>query len=98
MKEILAVRGDQAQSILGLLRSVATNEGAFDLHPIHHETLEAMARHLFETEFDPEAPAVAFSDAGSIAADEKMAMQIMNMAGILPFAEEEHEQEGEYNK
>ncbi len=93
MKEILAVRGDQAERIIGLLRAVATDDGAFELHPIHRETLEAMAEHLFETRFDPAAPAVALSEAGSIAGDEKLAMQIMNMAGILPFAEPEHEEE-----
>lgn len=93
MKEILAVRGDRAKMIIGLLRSVATDEGAFGLHPIHRETLEAMSGHLFDTPFDADAPPIAITDAGSIAGDEKLAMQIMNMAGILPFAEEEHEQE-----
>ena len=94
MKKILAVRGDQAQAILGLLRQVATNEGALPLHEIHLETFHAMAEHLFQTTYDPDARVVPFSEAHTIVGDdEELAKEVMNMAGIFPFVEEENEQE-----
>ena len=94
MKKILAVRDQQAASILALLKQVATDDGRFPLHEIHLETLHALAEHLFQTTFDPDAPSVPISGAGEIVGDDhELAMEVMNMAGILPFVEEEHEQE-----
>ena len=94
MKKILAVRDQQAASILALLKQVATDDGRFPLHEIHLETFHALAEHLFQTTFDPDAPSVPISGAGEIVGDDhELAMEVMNMAGILPFVEEEHEQE-----
>ncbi|MCP4833188.1 MAG: hypothetical protein GY895_00350 [Phycisphaera sp.] len=94
MKKILAVRGPQAASILALLRQVATDDGRFPLHEIHLETFHALAEHLFQTTFDPAAPDVSISEAGKVVGDDhELAMEVMNMAGILPFVEQEHEQE-----
>ena len=93
MKKILTIREPQAGRILGLLENVATDEGAIELHPIHVETLQAMAEHLFQASFSPGAEGGSFSEARSIVdGDDELAMQVMNMAGILPFAEEENEQ------
>ena len=94
MKRILQVRDEQAASILALLKQVATDDGRFPLHEIHIETFHAMAEHLFQTTFDPDAPAVPISRAGEIVGDDHdLAMEVMNMAGIFPFVEEAHEQE-----
>lgn len=93
MKKILEVRGDAAQAMLGLLRQVATNEGVLPLHEVHRETLQAMAEHLFHTDFDPEAVAVPFSEAKGRITDEDLQRDLMNMAGIFPFIEEEHLQD-----
>ena len=93
MKKILTIREPQAGRILGLLENVATDEGAIELHPIHVETLQAMAEHLFQASFSPGTGEGSFSEARSIVdGDDELAMQVMNMAGILPFAEEENEQ------
>jgi hypothetical protein len=93
MKRILEVRGEQARQILGLLKQVATNEGALPLHEIHRETLLAMAEHLFHGDFDPDDAAPTFAEAGDLLTDRELRRDVMNMAGILPFLEEEHEQE-----
>lgn len=94
MKEIIQVRGEQAHAILGLLKQVATSDGAFALHEIHRETLHAMAEHLFQvTDFDPDAEHPPIKAAKEVAGTEELRQQVMNMAGILPFLEEEHLQE-----
>ena len=53
MKKILAVRGQQAQDILGLLKCVATGGGKFPLHEVHEQTMHAFAEHLFHTTVQP---------------------------------------------
>ena len=94
MKEITRVRGEQAVGILGILCQVATDEGAFELHEIHRDTLLAMAEHLFQVEdFDPDATPPPLAAAGDFADGPELRQQVMNMAGILPFLEEEHLQE-----
>ncbi|MDG2021173.1 MAG: hypothetical protein P8J59_04405 [Phycisphaerales bacterium] len=93
MKRILEVRGTQAVAILGLLRQVATDEGVLPLHEIHLETLRAMAEHLFQTTYDPDSPPPPFSEGLDIVGDKELARDVLNMAGILPFVEEEHEQD-----
>ena len=94
MKKIIAIRGEQAASILAILKQVATNDDRYPLHEIHLETFHALATHLFQTNFDPDAPAVPISRAGEVVGDDhELAMEVMNMAGILPFVEEAHEQE-----
>lgn len=89
MKRILQVRGEQATSILGLLQQVATDEASLPLHEIHRETLLAMGEHLFQIEFDPDAAAPALADAGTLVSDLDLRRDVMNMAGILPFLEED---------
>ena len=93
MKKILEIRGDDAQLMLGLLRQVATNEGACPLHELHRETLQAMATHLFHTDFDPDAPAVSFADAKTHVVDPDLQRDLMNMAGVFPYLEEDHLQD-----
>lgn len=94
MKKILSVRDEQATSILAILKQVATDDGRFPLHEIHLETLHALATHLFQTTFDPSAPEIPIADARAVVGDDhELAMELMNMAGILPFVEEPHEQE-----
>ena len=66
MKKILAVRGERAASILAILKQVATDDARFPLHEIHLETLKALAEHLFQTTFDPDAPEVPISRAGEV--------------------------------
>ena len=94
MKKIIAIRGQRAASILAILKQVATNDDRYPLHEIHLETFHALAAHLFQTNFDPDAPAVPISRAGEVVGDDhELAMEVMNMAGILPFVEEPHEAE-----
>ncbi|MCP4495680.1 MAG: hypothetical protein GY825_02755 [Phycisphaeraceae bacterium] len=94
MKKILNVRDEQAASILAILKQVATDDGRFPLHEIHLETFHALATHLFRTTFDPDAPEVPISRAGEVVGDDhELALEVMNMAGILPFVEEAHEEE-----
>jgi hypothetical protein len=94
LKKILTVRGEQATSILAILKQVATDDDRFPLHEIHLETFQALADHLFQTTFDPDAPAVPISRAGEVVGDDhELAMDVMNMAGILPFVEEAHVQD-----
>ena len=94
MKDILEVRGQQAIDILGLLKQVATDEGNLPLHPIHEETLLAMAEHLFQNEeYSTTSEAMPLKDAGDVLRTQALQEGVMNMAGILPFLEEDGEQE-----
>tara|TARA_B100001059_G_scaffold234232_1_gene276247 strand:+ start:15227 stop:16306 length:1080 start_codon:yes stop_codon:yes gene_type:complete len=90
MKRILSVRGDQASDILGILKCVATAEGALELHAIHRSTLEALAHHLFQMEIDVDQLQASIDDAGERVSDAGLRKEVMNMAGILPFLEEEN--------
>ncbi|MBG83553.1 MAG: hypothetical protein CMJ40_03280 [Phycisphaerae bacterium] len=90
MKHILSVRGDQAEDILGILKCVATAEGALDLHEIHKATLEAVAHHLFQMRIDVAEFKTSIDGAGERITDAGLRKEIMNMAGILPFLEEEN--------
>lgn len=89
MKKILEVRGDDAIDILGLLKAVATAEGALELHEIHRLTLEAMAHHLFACEVDCDTLEGAIAGAGERITDPELRREVMNMAGIFPFLEPE---------
>ena len=94
MKEIVSIRGERAHAILGLLKQVATGDGAFELHEIHRETLLAMAEHLFQiTDFDPDSAHPPIESASEVVGDAELQQQVMNMAGIFPFLEEEHLEE-----
>lgn len=90
MKNILQVRGDRAKDILGILRCVATAEGAVELHEIHRSTLEAIAHHLFQMEVQVDQLQGSIEGAGLKVVDPGLRREVMNMAGILPFLEEEN--------
>ena len=92
MKKILELQGEQADDILGLLKCVATAEGALELHEIHKGTLEAIAHHLFHTKVDLEALQVSIEGAGENIKDQELRREVLNMAGILPFLEEENKE------
>ncbi len=94
MKDILEVRGKQAREILGLLKQVATGEGTLQLHPIHEETLVAMAHHLFHIEdYSAKSDGMPLAEALTALPTRSLQEGVMNMAGILPFLEEEGEDE-----
>ena len=92
MKKILCIRGQQAHDILGALKAVATGEGAFPLHEVHRATLQAIGQYLFQSEIDMDALNGSFSGLADKIADPEIRQGIMNMAGILPFLEEENKQ------
>ena len=89
MKKILEVRGQQAQDILSMLKHVATAGGALELHEVHRDTMAAFATYLFQTEVDIDSLDDGIEDAGSRVVDAELRRDVMNMAGILPFLEEE---------
>jgi hypothetical protein len=93
MKKILAVRGQQAQDILGLLKCVATGGGKFPLHEVHEQTMYAFAEHLFHTTVDMNEIEGTLDGAAEKVVDKELRGEVMNMAGIIPFLEEEHEEE-----
>ena len=89
MKKILEVRGQQAEDILGLLKFVATNGGDLPLHAVHKSTLHACAEHLFHTQVDIDQIDGTLEGAASKVAGQDLRREVLNMAGILPFLEEE---------
>ena len=92
MKKILAVRGQQAEDILGLLKCVATSAGTLPLHAVHKATLHAFAEHLFHTEADADQIDGSLAGAAQKVADPDLRGEVLNMAGILPFLEEENKE------
>lgn len=92
MKKILDVRGQQAEDILGLLKCVATADGELELHEIHRATLHAMSAHLFQSEIDVDQIDGTIEGAAEQVVDVELRQEVMNMAGILPFLEEEHKE------
>ena len=90
MKQIVSVRGEQAKDILGILKCVATAEDSIELHEIHKATLEAVALHLFQMEIDVNELQASIDGAGEKVVDPGLRKEVMNMAGILPFLEEEN--------
>ncbi len=92
MKKILEVRGQQAEDILSMLKCVATADGTLDLHEVHKATLHAMSGHLFQSEIDVDQVEGTITDAADKIVDEELRQEVMNMAGILPFLEEEHKE------
>ena len=92
MKKILDVRGEQAEHVLGMLKCVATADGTLDLHEIHKATLHAMSAHLFQSEIDVDQLEGTIEGAADRIVDVELRQEVMNMAGILPFLEEEHKE------
>lgn len=92
MKKILELDGKQAEEILGLLKAVATAEGRLELHDIHKGTLNAIAHHLFHVEMELEHLEGVIEGAGDIIKDLELRREVLNMAGILPFLEEENKE------
>jgi len=92
MKKILEVRGQQAEDILSMLKCVATCDGTLELHEVHKGTLEAFAEHLFHVEVDVDALEGSIDGAADKVADPELRRDVMNMAGILPFLEEENKE------
>ena len=88
MKQITAVRGELGETILGLMKAVATDEGKLPLHAIHRSTLEAMGTHLFHQEVDPDALAGTFARHDAIE-DPGLQAEVLHMAGVIPYLEEE---------
>ena len=93
MKKILAVRGQQAKDILGLLKCVATGAGRFPLHEVHDQALHAFAEHLFHTQVDMNQVEATLDGAAEKVVEQALRREVLNMAGIIPFLEEEHEEE-----
>ncbi|MCH2136717.1 MAG: Coq4 family protein [Phycisphaerales bacterium] len=89
MKRILQVSGDEAQAALSLLKCVATADGQLQLHEIHRATLQAFADHLFHVEVDIDGLPGTLDGAADAVADETLRREVLNMAGILPFLEDE---------
>ena len=92
MKKILGVRGEQAEHVLGMLKCVATADGTLELHEIHKATLHAMSAHLFQSEIDVDQLEGTIEGAADRIVDVELRQEVMNMAGILPFLEEEHKE------
>ncbi|MCH2154269.1 MAG: hypothetical protein MK089_13095 [Phycisphaerales bacterium] len=93
MKKILEVRGDQARDILALLKCVATAEDTLELHEIHRQTLEAIAHHLFQAEVETDRLQASIDGAAETVEDPELRREVLNMAGILPFLEEENKEQ-----
>ena len=89
MKALMQVRGQQAEDVLALLKGVATDEGRLPLHEIHQKTLDAVAEHLLKTDLDIAALATSLEGAGERVSDPELRLEVLNMAGVLPFLEEE---------
>lgn len=88
MKQITSVRGERGRAILVLMKAVATDEGRLPLHDIHRSTLVAMGRHLFHVDVDPDALEADFGRHDEIA-DAQLQAEVLHMAGVLPYLEEE---------
>ena len=89
MKAIMQARGQQAEDILALLKAVATDEGKLPLHEIHKKTLDAVAEHLLKSEVDIESLSPSLDAAGDRVSDPELRQEVLNIAGVLPFLEEE---------
>ncbi|MCH2160763.1 MAG: hypothetical protein MK085_02700, partial [Phycisphaerales bacterium] len=93
MKKILTVRGSQAEDILGLVKCVATANDSVPLHDVHKQTIHAIAEHLFHTDLDADAIVGTLDRAAEKVVDPEIRRETLNIAGIMPFLEEEHEDE-----
>jgi len=93
MKAIMNVRGQEAMDVAGLLKGVATQEGLLPFHEIHKETLNAVVEHLFKSDFGLEDLNTSFDGAAEKISNPELRRDIMNMAGIFPFLEEENKEE-----
>jgi len=91
MKKILEVRGPQAEEVLGLLKCVATNDGVLPLHEVHEATLRACAQHLFHTPVEIDRLDGTLEGAAAKVAEPELRREVLHMAGILPFLEEENQ-------
>ncbi len=92
MKHILDVQGEQAQAILSLMKCVATADGALELHDVHTDTLRACASHLFHVEVDVDSLVGKLDGASEAVADATLQREVLNMAGIFPFLEEDNKE------
>ena len=92
MKRILQLDGQLAKEILGMLKYVATAGGVLELHEIHKSTLDAIALHLFHTEVDVDQLEGSIEGAAETIEDNELRREILNMAGILPFLEEDNKE------
>ena len=86
-KKIYSLRGPTAQSVVQILKGVATDEGRLPFHEIHRKTLIAIAEHIFETSVDPDEVGTAFESALGAIEDAELRHEITHMASVLPFLE-----------